>query len=206
MKTYLLFGTIFTILLSGCGTTHLEKFYVDVHHESKVPKSLKKVQPDIFGSNDVANDAQKAIGGGMTLLGHSDYWTSQPPTVQDLRRHAQRVGATTVIYSVRHRGSETQMRPVYNWVPGTTATYDSSGQSTAQTTANFYGTGWSGSGYGTAQSSYSTTATASTPGRLEFAGAVPVQVHFYDVGAAFLRRPTQEYPRGIIDSGIPETP
>jgi len=78
---------------------------------------------------------------------------------------------------------------VYNYIPGTTATADSSGTVTATGTENVYGNGLNGYGTSQAYGSYSSSATASSPGYLQYAGSMPYNVRLYDVGAVFLRKP-----------------
>ncbi|HEV2207830.1 MAG TPA: hypothetical protein VG167_03595 [Verrucomicrobiae bacterium] len=191
MKTCILLIGLTALLCCGCATDHLQKFYVQVLHEQTVPKHLRNIQPDIIISNNLTNDSSKALRKGLGVVGYADYWSSRPPIPADLRKQARRVGATCVICSIHHRGSETAYRPVYNWVPGTTATYGSSGSISAQSTASFYGNGLYGNAYGNAQGYYNSTASASSPGYLQYAGAMPVTIHYYDVNAVFLRRDHQ---------------
>lgn len=189
MRLYSVIFAATTLLFSGCATNHLQHFYVDVAHESKVPKAFKRVQPDVLFSQDLKTDVTKAHDDGLTIIGYSDYWTSRPPTPQDLRQHGMRVGATTVICQTQFRNSETRMQPMYNWVPGTTSTYSSSGYMSAQSTANVYGNDWYGTGRGYAQGNYSANATESTPGYLQYAGVMPLKIDYYNVGAVFMRKP-----------------
>jgi hypothetical protein len=192
MKLYNLILAATSLFVSGCATNHLKQFYVDTAHESCIPKEFRNVQPDILFSDDLKADAAKAHDDGLTLVGYSNYWTSRPPTPKDLKAHATTVGATTVICQIHYRNSETRMKAMYNWVPGTTSTYSSSGYVNAQSTANFYGNGWYGTGQGYAQGNYYANATESTPGHLEYAGAMPVQIDYYNVGAVFLRKLANE--------------
>ena len=175
---------------TGCATNHLSKFYVDTTEGAPVPRELKKIVPRAYLAEDLKGEVTRLVEEeGYTVLGYSEYATSQPPTIKDLQRKGKEVGATRVICQIHYRETVTQYRPVYNYVPGTTATYNGSGTAIANSRATAYGDAWTGYGTSQATGSYSSSASTSTPDRYEYAGTTAYNVRLYDVGAVFCRRP-----------------
>jgi hypothetical protein len=168
----------------------LRQFYADKTGGAPVPKELQKLEPEVRFTQSISNDLVVLAEGGYDLLGFSEYWTSKPPTVQDLKKKGKEVGASVVLCYTEYRETVTQYQPMFNYVPGTTATYNSSGTVTAQGNATVQGKGWTGYGTSTATGYYSSSASASTPGYTEYAGSMPYNVRLYNVGAVFCRAPT----------------
>lgn len=190
-------ATALALFLTGCVSNHLSQFYVDTTGGAPVPKEFKKVRPQAYFSQNIKADVEKLLNDGNdTVIGYSDYWTASPPTIRSLQEKAAQVGATTVVCQIHYRETVTNYKPMYNWIPGTTATYNGSGYASSQGNATAYGNGWTGYGTSQANASYSATATASTPGHLEYAGAAPYNVRLYDVGAVFYRhsKPATAHP------------
>ena len=195
MKSKLLvLPVVWAFLTTGCATNYLEKYYVDTTRGAPIPKSLKKLQPQIYFTQNVMDDLARLKSQGYALIGYSDYWTSNEPGVDDLRKKAKEVGATIAVCQIRHRETVTQYKPMFNWVPGTTSTYSSSGSVSSQGSFGAVGNGWSGFGVAQSQGYYNSTASVNSPGYAQYAGSVPYQVRYYDVGVIFCREPARQVP------------
>jgi len=96
------------LITTGCATNYLSNFYVDTTGNAPVPKEFKGIVPQAHFTEDLQGEVTRLVKEeDYTIVGYSDYWSSQTPTIPDLQRKAKKVGATHVICQTRYKETVT---------------------------------------------------------------------------------------------------